>query len=226
MIYCINHKSIQHFGKALIDQFYLRYDLLVDGQYWDLSRFQGMEYDQYDTPATTYLVHIDRAGRVNGSVRAIPTDRPYMIKDIWPELIKERPLPQSLSVWEATRFCVAKHLPREEKTRVKNELVLAFLEFGLLNDIREMVGIMPPKLWNSVFVNAGWDIDILGPEKDLGKDGIIVAGSMPISLPMLENVRKQTGIAQSVLRFAPENVPLQVAEDIANQNIVVKKGAA
>ena len=109
---------------------------------------------------------------------------------------------------------------------MKNELVLAFLEFGLLNDIREMVGIMPPKLWNSVFVNAGWDIDILGPEKDLGKDGIIVAGSMPISLPVLENVRKKTGIAQSVLRFAPENVSLQVAEDIANQNIVVKKGAA
>ena len=226
MIYCINHKSIQHFGKALIDQFYLRYDLLVDGQYWDLSRFQGMEYDQYDTPATTYLVHIDKAGRVSGSVRAIPTDRPYMIKDIWPELIEKRPLPQSLSVWEATRFCVSKHLPREEKTRVKNELVLAFLEFGLLNDIREMVGIMPPKLWNSVFVNAGWDIDILGPEKDLGKDGIIVAGSMPISLPVLENVRKHTGITQSILRFAPENAPLQVVEEIANQNIIVKKGAA
>ncbi|MFN7113221.1 MAG: hypothetical protein ACK4PK_02570 [Alphaproteobacteria bacterium] len=38
---------------------------------------------------------------------------------------------------------------------MKNELVLSFLEFGLLNDIREMVGIMPPKLWQNVFVNAG-----------------------------------------------------------------------
>jgi hypothetical protein len=56
---------------------------------------------------------------------------------------------------KASRICVSKHLSREERTRVKNELVLSFLEFGLLNDIREMVGIMPPKLWQNVFVNAG-----------------------------------------------------------------------
>lgn len=226
MIYCINHKTIHHFGRAFVDQFYLRYDLLVDGQYWDLSRYQGMEYDQYDTPATTYLVSLDKNGRVCGSVRAVPTDRPYMIKDIWPELIANRPMPQSLSVWEASRFCVSKHLSREERTRVKNELVLSFLEFGLLNDIREMVGIMPPKLWQSVFVNAGWGIDILGPEKDLGKDGIIVAGGMPISLSILETVREKTGIGQSVLRLAPEPAPLQAIDDIANQNVVVRKGVA
>ena len=99
-IYCINHKTIQHFGKALIDQFYLRYDLLVDGQYWDLSRFQGMEYDQYDTPAATYLVYVDKTGIVRGSVRAVPTDRPYMIKDIWPELI-ETHLRGWLTAWLA-----------------------------------------------------------------------------------------------------------------------------
>lgn len=226
MIYCINHKTIHHFGKAFVEQFYLRYDLLVDGQYWDLSRFQGMEYDQYDTPATTYLVHIGKNGQVNGSVRALPTDRPYMIKDIWPEIVQTRPLPQSLSVWEASRFCVSKHLPREERMRIKNELVLAFLEFGLLNDIREMVGIMPPKLWQSVFINAGWDIEFLGPEKDLGKDGIIVAGGMPITLATLERVRAATGIQHAVLRLTPDNVVNPTPEDVANQNLIVKKGAA
>lgn len=227
MIYCINHKTIHHFGKAFVEQFYLRYDLLVDGQYWDLSRFQGMEYDQYDTPATTYLVHVGKNGDVTGSVRAVPTDRPYMIKDIWPEIVQTRPLPESLSVWEASRFCVSKHLTREERTRVKNELVLAFLEFGLLNDVREMVGIMPPKLWQSVFVAAGWDIDFLGPEKDLGKDGIIIAGGMPISLATLERVRKTTGIQSAVLRMAPEAQPAALPqEDVANQNLLVARGAA
>jgi len=228
MIYCINHKTIQHFGKALVDQFYLRYDLLVDGQYWDLSRFQGMEYDQYDTPAATYLVYVDKTGVVRGSVRAVPTDRPYMIKDIWPELIETMPLPQSLSVWEASRFCVDKNLSREDRTQVKNELVLAFLEFGLQNDIRDMIGIMPPKLWQSVFVKAGWDIEYMGPEKDLGKDGIIIAGRMPISLAVLENVRKTTGILQTVLTNTPHHAAAGALthEDVANQNVVYKKGAA
>lgn len=204
MIYCVNHDTLQHFGRAWVDQFRLRYQLLVDGQYWNLSRYRGMEYDQYDTPAATYLVWQDPSGVVRGSVRAVPTDRPYMIKDVWPELIENRELPSTLSVWEATRFCVDSALPREMRQRIKHELVLSFLEFGLKNDIREMIGIMPPKLWQSVFVKSGWPIEYLGKEKDLGKDGIIIAGSMPISLQILEDVRKATGINHPVLLTAPE----------------------
>lgn len=212
MIYCINHKTIKHFGHEFVSQFYLRYRLLVDGQYWDLSRFQGMEYDQYDTPATTYLVWSNNDAEVLGSVRIVPTDRPYMIKDIWPELIENKDLPHSLSIWEATRFCIDKTVSPELKQRIKHELVLAFLEFGLKNDIKQMIGVMPPKLWQSVFVKSGWPISFLGQEKDLGKDGVIIAGLMPITLSILENVRKQTGINHAVLLDEPSRVML------ANEN--------
>src|SRR5262249_24491131 len=156
-----NHRTLHHFGDALISQFRLRYKMFVDAQYWNLSRFQGMEYDQYDTPAATYLVWLDSEGQVRGSVRTIPTGRPYMIKDMWPEMIEGRSLPQSLSVWEATRFCIDDTLPAEMRRRIKHELVLAFLEFGLKNDIREMIGIMPPRLWENVFVKSGWGITYL-----------------------------------------------------------------
>jgi len=217
MIYCVNHSTMHHFGKAFVSQFRLRYHMLVDGQYWNLSRFQGMEYDQYDTPAATYLVWQDSQGIVRGSVRTVPCDRPYMIKDIWPELVENRDLPNSLSVWEATRFCIDSSLPRDLRQQIKHELVLAFLEFGLKNDIREMIGIMPPKLWQSVFVKSGWDISYLGKEKDLGKDGIIIAGSMPISLAMLEKVRETTGIKNPVLLMAPESQPV-AGYDIWNRN--------
>ena len=94
MIYCVNHKTVHQFGQAYVGQFRLRYDLLVDGQYWNLSRFQGMEYDQYDTPAATYLVHQDEEGVVRGSVRTVPTDRPYMIREIFPDIVETMPLPQ------------------------------------------------------------------------------------------------------------------------------------
>jgi len=206
MIYCINHKTIHCFGKAFISQFHLRYQSLIDAQYWNLSRFQGMEYDQYDTPAATYLVWQDSEGVVRGSVRLVPTDRPYMIKEIWPDLIENAPLPHSLSVWEATRFCIDRNLSYEQRQRIKHELVLAFVEFGLRNDIREMVGTMPRKLWESVFIKSGWDITYLGKEKDLGKDGTIIAGLMPISLGVLEKVRNTTGIRHPVLLMAPENM--------------------
>lgn len=203
MIYCVNHKTLRYFADAFVSHFQLRYRSFVDGQYWNLSRYQGMEYDQYDTLAASYLCWQDSDGVVRGSVRVVPTDRPYMIKDLWPELIENRPLPDSLSVWEATRFCIDRSVSPELRSRIKHELVLAFIEFGLRNDIKEMVGIMPPKLWQNVFVKSGWDITYLGKEKDLGKDGIIVAGLMPISLAVLEKVRATTGISQPVLLVEP-----------------------
>ena len=205
MIYCVNHKTIKHFGEAYVSQFHLRYHLLVDGQFWNLNRYQGMEYDQYDTPAATYLVWTDEEGIARGSVRCVPTDRPYMLKDVWPDMVKKVPLPQSLCVWEATRFCVDKTLPRELRTTIKHELVLAFLEFGLKNDVKQMIGVMPPKLWDSCFISSGWDIDFIGPEKQVEGGDIIVAGIMPISLAVLEKVRKTTKISYPVLLTAPLN---------------------
>jgi len=204
MIYCINHRTWQHFGGALVSQFQLRYRMLVEAQYWEVGRFQGMEYDQYDTPAATYLVWMDSQGTVRGSVRTVPTDRPYMLKDLWPDMVEKGTLPCSLSVWEATRFCVDRTLPESLRQQVKQELVCAFLEFGLKNDIREMIGVMPPKLWQSVFITAGWDIEFLGKEKVIDRD-VIIAGRMPISLPVLEKVRDRTGIKHPVLLTAPVN---------------------
>lgn len=199
MIFCINHKTMRHFGSAWTSQFELRYRLLVDKQYWEVGRYQGMEYDQYDTPAATYLVWQDKQGVVRGSVRAVPTDRPYMLRDIWPDMVEKIPLPNSLSVWEATRFCIDDSVSGEMRQQIRNELVLAFLEFGLRNDISEMIGVMPPKLWDRVFINAGWDIEIIGCEKRLETNEVIVAGRMPISLSTLAKVRKTTGISNPVL---------------------------
>ncbi len=199
MIFCINHKTIRHFGSAWASQFELRYRLLVDKQYWEVGRYQGMEYDQYDTPAATYLVWQDKQGVVRGSVRTVPTDRPYMLKDIWPDMVEKIPMPNSLSVWEATRFCIDDTVSGGLRDQIRNELVLAFLEFGLRNDISEMIGVMPPKLWDRVFVSAGWEIEIIGPEKKLETNEIIVAGRMPINLSTLARVRKATGISSPVL---------------------------
>lgn len=212
MIYCVNHKTWHYFGRLLASQFQLRYRELVDGQYWDVGRFQGMEYDAYDTPAATYLVWQYDKGQARGSVRAVPTDRPYMIKDHWPQAVEKIALPQSLSVWEATRFCIDSTLPKEQRQRIKHELVLGFMEFGLKNDVKEMIGTMHPKVWKSCFVDSGWDIEFLGLETTVGGGEVIITGLMPISLAMLQKVRKTTGIAQPVLLTAPVNDELPLTQ--------------
>lgn len=204
MIYCINHQTLQHFGALLISNFRLRYRMIVEGQYWDVGRFQGMEYDQYDTPAAAHLVWADDKGAVRGSLRVAPTDRPYMIRDLWPDMVAAGPLPHSLSVWEASRFCVDHALPSPLRHRVKQELVCALLEFGLKNDVSEMIGVMPDKFWKSCFISNGWDIEYLGSGKTVDSGDVIIAGRMPVTLGVLRAVRAKTGIGPASLRMAPE----------------------
>ncbi len=203
MIYCVNHSTLHHFGGLMASNFRLRYEMLVDGQYWDVGRFKGMEYDQFDTPAATHLVWTDDAGEVRGSVRTSPTDRPYMIQQLWPHIITKKSLPSSLSVWEASRFCVDHELPSEIRKQVKAELICGFLEFGLQNDVKEMIGIMPRKFWESCFINNGWNIEYLGDEVDIGDGYKILPGLMPINLPNLRRVRETTGVSASIMRLAP-----------------------
>ena len=117
---------------------------------------------------------------------------------------KDYELPQSLSVWEGTRFCVDDTLPKELRRQVISELVCAFLEFGLRNDIKEYIGVMLPKVWDSVFINSGWDIEFVGNVKVLDDGTIIFAGRMPVSLETLREVRKKTGVPHPVLLMEPE----------------------
>jgi len=199
VINCVNVETAKYFGDALASNFQLRYKSLIDQQYWRLSHFKGMEYDQYDTPAASYLVWQDQDGVVRGSVRVTPTDRPYMLQEIWPDMVKGVELPSSLSVWEATRFCVDPELKKPERRRIVAELVLGFLEFGLKNDIKQMIGVMPKQLWESCFIKNGWEIEYIGTEKTFDDGSKIMAGLMPISIEMLQRVRQKTLIKHPII---------------------------
>ena len=71
---------------------------------WDLQTRDGMELDQFDRPDTLYMVSQDDDGAVNGCARLLPTDRPYLLGDVFPELMHGQPIPCSSEVWELSRF--------------------------------------------------------------------------------------------------------------------------
>ena len=113
MINVVNWETAHLCGTAFAGQHRLRYRLFVERQHYDVPSYGGMEYDQFDTPAATYLVSPDTngSGEARGIARLIPTNRPYMIKELWPELVKGEPLPCSDVVYEASRFGIDDRLP-------------------------------------------------------------------------------------------------------------------
>jgi N-acyl-L-homoserine lactone synthetase len=71
---------------------------------WDLQTRDGMELDQFDRPDTLYMVSQDDQGLVNGCARLLPTDQPYLLGDVFPELMHGQPIPCSPDIWELSRF--------------------------------------------------------------------------------------------------------------------------
>lgn len=63
MLDCLTWGTAHHFGDALAGQHRLRYRVFVQRAGWKVPHFNGMEWDQYDTPAAHYLVWRDQGWR-------------------------------------------------------------------------------------------------------------------------------------------------------------------
>jgi N-acyl-L-homoserine lactone synthetase len=208
MIECFDFASAHHFGNVLAEQFRLRHRVFVQRASYDVPCWREMEYDRYDTPATTYLVWRDEGGIARGVSRLSPTDRPYMVKDVWPSMVSACPLPASTAVWEGTRFGVDKDLAPALRRRIVSELVLGYLEFGLAEGVKQIIGVMPTLIWRAVFSSNGWPVEFLGEPRVLGADRC-VAGMLALSPEVLARVRARTGIFRSVVRYAGVDAPLE-----------------
>ncbi|MFO0389368.1 MAG: acyl-homoserine-lactone synthase [Alphaproteobacteria bacterium] len=182
----------------------LRYRAFIQRMAYDVPIWKGMEYDQYDNLSTVYLVWRDAHGVVRGTTRLAPTDRPYMIKDMWPELVTNQALPSSPFIWEASRFCVDNTIPSHLRREIISELVCAYQQICLLNGIEYMLGVMPPNVWHHVFGKSGWDIEFAGPETTLDTGEVIVVGKMHVSQAILQNILNATGLKAPPLKVTRE----------------------
>lgn len=81
-----------------------RYSVFVEQLGWDLNTSNGLELDQFDREDTVYVVARDEKGEISGCARLLPTTRPYLLGDIFPELLNGLPVPESAEVWELSRF--------------------------------------------------------------------------------------------------------------------------
>ena len=197
-IVSLNWETVHLNGEVWISHHRLRHRVFVDRQGWEVPAVRNMEYDCFDTPAAEYLMWTDHEGEVRGVARLLPTVHPYMIQSLWSDLVPGE-LPQSPSVWEATRFGVDETLDARTRRQIVAELLCAMQEFGLSRDINYYLAVMPVRLLNAVVVKAGWPVTVLGPERQLGKLPA-AAAHLAVSSKILADLRRRANIRGSVLR--------------------------
>jgi len=202
MISCITCENAYLFGSAFHSQFQLRYRAFIERQDYDVRIYKGTEYDQYDTPASHYLVYHTPGGRALGVSRLTPTIQGCMLQDLWPGMVEDKALLNSEQVWEGTRYCIDKDVASALRTRIIQEMAIAYLEFGLQAGIARIIGMMPTYIYRSVFEKPGIEMEYLGPVTMIGRHRIR-AVAIPVDHRQLQNVRTKTGIAGRVLTFLP-----------------------
>jgi acyl homoserine lactone synthase len=81
-----------------------RYHVFVETLGWSLPCEQGIEHDQFDGPDTVYVVARDVTGSICGCARLLPTTTPYLLANVFPQLLGGMAAPKDAQVWELSRF--------------------------------------------------------------------------------------------------------------------------
>jgi N-acyl-L-homoserine lactone synthetase len=82
-----------------------RHRVFVQHLGWSLPGASGhTEWDCYDRPDTVYVLALSAAGSLCGCARLLPTTRPYLLAEVFPQLLDGRPAPHDKNTWELSRF--------------------------------------------------------------------------------------------------------------------------
>lgn len=199
MIEAFSVATAHQFQDALASQARLRFEVFVRRRGLDHLSWEGLEFDEFDNPAATYLVWRDNDRTVRGVARLLRTTRPYMLQSHWPYLVERSELPSSPGIFEVTRVCVDKAVPPPVRQRIFPELLCGIQEFMHLHDGVGMIGVTREHLL-AHFIRSG--IDWLGPPR-------LIEGEMERAFFVAtENIRpsrhcERLGISAPVLVAAP-----------------------
>jgi acyl homoserine lactone synthase len=81
-----------------------RHRVFVDRLGWSLEARDGRELDRFDRADTVYVTVEDAHSQIAGCARLLPTTQPYLLGEVFPQLLHGAPPPHDESIWELSRF--------------------------------------------------------------------------------------------------------------------------
>lgn len=214
---CVSIETLKNFSDDIAffaQHFRLRHKELNEKLKWGMPSWNGMEYDNLDTPAAVYFIVRDRDydlvkdpykgyfGDVVGAARVVPTTCPtgYMLKNSFQHAVTLEELPESKAAWEGSVAVVNDRLPREERSQVFRLFAVSYLEYLTAQKAEWMYGLALKKVWDR-WTQFGWPLKHLGPTVpfDDGTEG--TAGKLEISEEALDRARRSASVNGRILDY-------------------------
>ncbi len=177
----LSFENIHNHGELFANMLRARRELFIVQNKWDLPEAMGMEYDQYDTPASRWVVVHDDLGQVLAGNRLTPTTAKcgiysYMIRDAQKGLLDTIPsnllyeeAPVSEHIWESSRLFVSHSVPMRLRRRVHAKLVLALAKAARDLGATQCLTLLNAN-WPRWAKRVGVDMKAMGPVMTI--DGI------------------------------------------------------
>lgn len=126
-----------------------RFQVFVEELGWKLDTNNGIELDQFDRPDTQYIVARDEYEQIIGCARLLPTTKPYLLEEVFPQLLNGKKPPKSEEVWELSRF-TALNLnnqdsiqPNQLSSKSTLQLLDKVIEYAKQHGAKRLISVSP-----------------------------------------------------------------------------------
>ena len=176
----LSFANIHDHGELFANLLRARRQSFIVQNNWDLPEAMGMEYDQYDTPASRWIA-VHQFSEVLAGIRLTPTTArcgiySYMIRDAQRGLLDA--IPQTLlfeqapveeTVWESSRVFVSHTTPQNIRRRVHAFLITEMTKSARELGASKVLGLIPAN-WPRWARRCGLEAEAAGPVMAL--DGV------------------------------------------------------
>jgi acyl homoserine lactone synthase len=138
---------------------------------WEVKVSNGREVDEFDDTHNVYQLATDDRGAVVGGWRLRPTMLPYMMKDVFPQLLGGKPAPVHPHIWEISRFAVDEEhasQPGFGLNETARALVHHAIQFAVNHDISRYVMVVSVAV-ERLLANTGMVIHRFAPPQRVGR---------------------------------------------------------
>ena len=177
----LSFSNMSSYGELFPDFLRARRQSFIVENNWDLPEADGMEYDQYDTPASRWIA-VHEYGEILAGVRLTPTIArcgvyTYMIADAQKGMLDSIPsnllymqAPVDEHIWESSRVFVSKNVPAKMRMRVQAQLMGQLVETAKSLGAEQLLGLVPA-VWERWIGRLSLEAGAAGPKMNI--DGVV-----------------------------------------------------
>lgn len=169
----LSFENMHAHGELFANIFRARRQSFIVQKNWNLPESLGMEFDQYDTPASRWIA-VHSHGEVLGGMRLTPTTArcgiySYMIRDAQRGLLDAIPFnlldeeaPVDDHIWESTRVFVSHTAPMAIRRRIHAMMVDEMLRAARANGASQIIALTAGN-WQRWYGRCGLSARAIGP---------------------------------------------------------------